>query len=325
MNPVLIRSIDAGAPTLSGTVGALISVLDFALVTTLGWTKPFTGTNRASYRAPSGVRDYLDINDNAPNATALAKNAYALGFETMTAVGTGTQQFPSAAQITAAFSDFAWGKSNTADGTARPWFILGDDRGFYFVCAATSTSFVGAAWSTVHYFGEIYSHKASDTDRTIITGNINTGFSGAGILQCYGTSGPGAVTIFQQVMKRSYSGSGNPIWATCCGNGHSNGNSNEVLRGAMPYPDPVDGGFRVNKVWVVERGTGSSPTGMTAIRGRLRSAYQIFHADTAFADFDQMPGSGPLAGKTLLLLKFSGIGNTPTIAIEYGSAWEVGS
>mgnify|MGYP000538869411 CR=1 FL=1 len=48
----------AGAPALSGSAGSLITVLDFCLVTTLGWTKT-AGTNNGIYRAPTGNRRYL--------------------------------------------------------------------------------------------------------------------------------------------------------------------------------------------------------------------------------------------------------------------------
>ena len=68
-----------GAPTLTGAAGSLITLLDWLLVTNLGWTKEFSGTNLASYRAATGNRFYLGVDDT----TALYSRVR--GFATMTA------------------------------------------------------------------------------------------------------------------------------------------------------------------------------------------------------------------------------------------------
>lgn len=44
-----------GAPTLTGAIGSLIALLDFCLVTALGWTKAQSGTNLATYISPTGA------------------------------------------------------------------------------------------------------------------------------------------------------------------------------------------------------------------------------------------------------------------------------
>ena len=65
-----ITNATSGAPTLSGTAGSLVAVLDFCLVTTLGWTKPFSGTNLGGalkYGKDSGVIRCIVISDGRPN------------------------------------------------------------------------------------------------------------------------------------------------------------------------------------------------------------------------------------------------------------------
>lgn len=71
-------SFDVGAPVLSETVGSLIPIFDAVLVTgygsqtSLGWTKEFTGTNKAVYRSSGASTnlfyrfdDTLNVDGNA--------------------------------------------------------------------------------------------------------------------------------------------------------------------------------------------------------------------------------------------------------------------
>lgn len=58
----------------------------------LGWTKPYSGTNLASYLSPDG--EYLAVDDTQATSCRLR------GYETMSAVSTGTGPFPTVAQVT---------------------------------------------------------------------------------------------------------------------------------------------------------------------------------------------------------------------------------
>jgi len=58
----------------------------------LGWLEEFSGTNQRDYRAGVGNRLYMSVNDNAVGAGG-AKETRVSGFETMSALGTGTGQF----------------------------------------------------------------------------------------------------------------------------------------------------------------------------------------------------------------------------------------
>jgi len=89
-------SLDSSAPQLTGAAGSLIAILDACLVngygskSPAGWTKEYSGTNVASYRNPTtGGRNgvYLDVKDT--NATYYTCR----GYETMTAIDTGTEPF----------------------------------------------------------------------------------------------------------------------------------------------------------------------------------------------------------------------------------------
>jgi hypothetical protein len=313
--PTIFRSSDAGAATLNGNAGSLISVLDACLVTGLGWSKAFTGTNKAVYRAPNGVRHYLDVDDSGPNGTALGRNAVVRGYEVATAVGTGTGPFPTVAQ--AATPNVT--KSSTADGTARPWLLIGDDKTFYLFNNGTGTtppSLATILWTGGWGFGELLSVLTGDIYRSSLIAMSNTATATSdtnGVVSAIGSSVTTSVFTF---MPRSYSGAGGSIWA-----------ANMVHSASgMPYPNGPDGGLYVNASLVAERGNGTTPAaanGNPGFRGRLRGANQTAHLTSAFADQDTFSGVGDFAGKTFMIVRGPTAGNMP-LAVET-TAWAASS
>ena len=85
--------------------------------TPAGWQKAFSGTNKAAYRTASllGPRAYLRIDDTYTSTIARAR-----GYANMTDVDTGTDPFPTLAQVGADSAQF--GRE-----TYR-WFVAADDR-----------------------------------------------------------------------------------------------------------------------------------------------------------------------------------------------------
>src|ERR1700756_3309459 len=119
----LYKSTDASAPTLTGSAGALLTVLDAVLVngygsqTAAGWTIAYTGTNKRQYQmGAGGTSCQLYIDDTGPGAGG-AREARINGFKTGSALGTGTGQFPTTGQMTAPSGAVVVRKSATADST----------------------------------------------------------------------------------------------------------------------------------------------------------------------------------------------------------------
>lgn len=124
------RHDDAGAPTLSGQVGALTNLLRKCLVGTsgiaygakpsAGWSEAFIGAaaNIAVFRnnaAEGGSGAYMRVDDNASGAGA-ARDAKLTGYAVMTDINTGSNATAS-----------PWvRKSQTADATARKWLVVAD-------------------------------------------------------------------------------------------------------------------------------------------------------------------------------------------------------
>ncbi len=165
----ILRSSDAGAPTLSGTAGALISVLD-ALLDIGGsdayWSKVYTGTNKAAYRAANGDRYYFRVDDSN------AQYANVRGFATMSDVDTGTGQFPDNTQQT----NYCWHKSATANGTARTYLGIATDRFFLLLISGGWTG----SGQDLYCAGEIIKANAGDANADVIKGHAATSLGTGG-------------------------------------------------------------------------------------------------------------------------------------------------
>ncbi len=113
----------------------------------LGWTRPFTGTNLAAYRMGGGISQrFLRVADTAANSGF----ASVRGYESMTAISTGTGLFPTTAQ--AAGNGVIWYKHPSL---TAPWIVVGDEKRFYFVSNTNSEIFVAGGDSDhMTFFGQ---------------------------------------------------------------------------------------------------------------------------------------------------------------------------
>ena len=144
-----------------------------AKVAPAGWNKVYTGTNKAVYRsAAAEAHCYLRIDDSG---TTVAR---VVAYETMSGVDTGTGPMPTAAQVS---GGAYWGKSYTADSTARAWVLVADNLLFHVGRYTYSTYTYSWSWD---HFGQFTSTKQSDGYDYLITGMMtspngmqNTGYS----------------------------------------------------------------------------------------------------------------------------------------------------
>lgn len=159
-------STQAGAPVLHGAAGRLIAVLDWVLVSKGGWTKPFTGTNLAAYRSDTGNRFYLRVDDT--QATYTRTRAY----RSMTAVSTGTSQFPTSTQ---AGNINTWGIRKAYDASdatdiQKYWGIRTNRYLVLFVETISETDFSsqGVSYRAWLVFGDVPSLCEADAHNTVI-------------------------------------------------------------------------------------------------------------------------------------------------------------
>lgn len=98
----------------------------------LGWTEPHAGTNKAIFArsAPEAGTQLLRILDTAA-APAATTDARVLMLESATDIDTFVNPSPSATQMTDGAGGYIHKGANSA--TVKPWALVGDDRGFYFI------------------------------------------------------------------------------------------------------------------------------------------------------------------------------------------------
>ena len=293
-----------GAPTLTGAAGSLITLLDWLLVTNLGWTKEFSGTNLASYRAATGNRFYLGVDDT----TTLYSRVR--GFETMTAAGvavaSGTGPFPTDAQLSGGKyvrkTDGVGGV-----GAARQWRFISNGRMFYL-----SSNLVDPSYANTEYnltmFGDIESFKSADVFNTVLSANSDsTGNTG-----CMASSYLSTTFPYPAYLARSYTQAGGSTSGTRLAvNPYGIYGSTQIGSNAsIAFPSPVLGGLHMDKVYVAD---GTS----THIRGVYPGMYFPLHA-RPLENESTFHGNGEFSGRTFVVWN---VGSGGQIFIENTGGW----
>lgn len=229
-----------------GAVGGTI-LMKFA---PLGWTREFSGTGVAAYKMGGSAshKRFVRVYDNTIQS---ANNWYHRCYENMTGISSGTNPFPTTAEM----------PSNgqpcylVYDSMAAPWFIVGTPRFIYFGMDSHAASYPAAKFEAgcVPYiqgllFGELDRiQKVGDTYAFAVAGSVAaTGYLG-----------------------RAASGVNNsrPSMAVL-GAGVA-----ETFSGLNTYPDPVSGNLlledaaRVDQVFNGERGVRGYFPGMLTSPG----------------------------------------------------------
>lgn len=304
--PTVYKSSDTSAPVLDGQAGSLVALLDACLVngygskSAAGWTKPYSATNKGVYLGSAG--HYLDVDDSGAGA-ATTQEANVRGYETMSAVATGTGPFPTTA-IQAAPGQYIR-KSAAATSTARGWVLIADSLTFHLFILSGD---VGAQYMSFT-FGRFYSLKSSDTYRTVIIGRTATGSGQNGLDTNAGLSTGATSSFAGALIPRVAAGTGTAVQTGLFGLGTT------LFSSPFNGPNPNDGLVYLSRLFL------SDQTVAGGLRGYLRGLYQIVTA-VGLSDGDTFTGSGDFAGKTFLVLNKSRAG--AYLALET-SAWDSSS
>lgn len=309
------RSTDASAPVLSGTAGSLTALLYACLVTGYGalagagWAREFTATNKAVFRAAAGNRMRLRVDDTSTT------EARAIGYEVMTDADTGTGPFPTNGQVS---GGMYIRKSNTADGTARPWMVLADEKRFYFINNSAGSdftvAFAGAEMGGHFFFGEINSYKAGDLYNTLIMGSEATGTNSNRFAVVIVPASNWSGTTAHYMARPFYQSAGSMQVSKMQPMQFSVGSVIGNVGG--PYPDPVSGALLLSPIYIVENG----PANVILTRGVLPGMWAPVHALPA-AHADVVSGSGETAGKSFQLINISSSGTVGRAAFEISDTW----
>lgn len=234
----------------------------------LGFTKVFTGTNKAVYRAYNitSTRLYLRIVDSTTTYATV------MGYETMSDVDTGTGLFPAAARYLC--------KSNTASATARAWRLIGDGRLFYLIINSNADTYRDTLT-----FGDINSFKAGDAYHCwLCAATISTSYGNSNLSKSASGSD----------LARSYSQSSGSVVV----NRYSHNISSSIYGGnGVAYPSVVDNGFHA---WPIEVWEGT-----TVIRGVCPGLYNPLHSYQTLPDATIITDVPQLSGHSLLVLQLA--------------------
>ena len=264
----------------------------------LGWTNPFNGNGgQAVFRAGAGVQQYWHIDDDSPNTSALGKEAQIRGSEAATGFQTGTNFFPTVAQI-ALGAGLTLRKSATSDNVARTWMVIADERtAFVFIL---SGDVAGMYCSMM--FGEFYSiMSTNDAYRSLLIARTQVNTAGSLATEILSSVTNNASSQFSShYVPRSYTTLGGSLtvckwgdYARSCAN-----NPMGAPGAGTTVPNGPDGDLHISPVNISEK------IGFTcAVRGRVRGFFESCWDTTSTIDGDTVTGSGAYAGRTFMVVK----------------------
>ncbi len=321
MTVTLYRSTDTSAPTLSGTSGDLLTVLDKCLITgygsktNAGWsyTTGFTNPsgNVAMFKQGAGSNGYsFRINDSGARVgttdeaagTLSGKESRIRGYEAPNLLTDPT----GAANPFPLIADSANGwfirKSLTADATTRNWVVLADARTCHVFIQTTDVSAANwFGWS----MGEYYSYKSADAGRTYLWARSaeNSGTVGNDILDTLaenvGTTPAGSING-RSIARSVNQAVGGISLATISllGEGACHV-TNTVGLGVLNYTNSSDNKLYLAPIRIAQ----NTAANLGDFRGRIRGLWDFCHPIASAADGDTFSGTGDLAGKSFLVLK----------------------
>lgn len=244
-----------------------------------GWERTYSGTNKAVFRSPNvtgASRLYLRVDDTN------AQYAYAVGYESMSDVDTGTNSFPTAAQLT---SGVSWKKSNASSTSARNWVLVADDRTFYFLVDWSSSGYYAGPYT----FGDISSFVASDAYHCAIMGYSSNAPADQGANQSF-NSGSYAVTTGSYIARAYNQTTLSAAFSKFSGAGGYLGAS------GLPFPNAADNAVYLDQVWAVDS---------SSYRGKMRGLLGTFHLVSGALDSfnTTLQSAGDWSGRLLMGMK----------------------
>lgn len=287
--------------TVSGQVGSLITALDAILVTGAGWSKEYSGTNKAAYKMASGgvAQHFLRVDDNS-TGTGGACEAIVKGARTMSSVDTITADpVPAVAQSALTSNGLIIRKSTSSNSTTRDYVAVADGR--TIIMGINTGDDPGTYY--VWYGGEFYSYVPSDGYNFMLvarSGENDTTASYEHLTSLVNSNSMSSTQSGGFVM-RDYTGTGTSTAIAKHSDNIKMAGAN-VWTGAatnsVQYPNGADGGFLWLPVSIVEPGT-------KTLRGHIRGAWATPHYYTSagIVNENTVSGAGSLSGRTCRVLK----------------------
>lgn len=261
-----------------------------------GWTKAFSGTNKGAYRQGTGSNGlYLRVDDGPVNL------ARVVGYESMTAVDTGTNAFPTDTQ----FPGGLYQAKSTDTTTARQWVMLATEK--FFVLITNVNNGPDGASSQAMFFGDLVTEKTGDAFHTqIIAGISATATSSSNFYNLNPSLSNAAVQ--GHYIARPHNQSSGALQNSKVTNTARINSSNTMGTSGLPYPSPINNGLYLSTIDAAES---------SAIRGKYPGIWCPNH-NRPLAHMDFFTGSGSLAGKLFLAV---GIYSSAQVFLEVSDTY----
>lgn len=160
--PTVIKWTDANAPVLNNATGRAIELWDF-ITSKLGWTKEFSGLNKAVYRPSSGTRKFYRIDDTVSGTYQGTYKFKISTYDSMSDIDSG------AGLVGPCWCYKSWNGGGVVNSDAKPWFAIGDGAGFLLITKPFPTYIKGEIME-LNYFGDGIPLFSSDQQFAVITG-----------------------------------------------------------------------------------------------------------------------------------------------------------
>ena len=274
----------------NGTATGTITVR----VAPAGWTKAFSGTNKAVYRSadPQAHAGGMCLRvDDTGTLTARV-----VGYESMTDVDTGLGPFPTNAQVP---GGLYWHKSTVESADAAGWCVIADSRFFLFYAQPHKASVATSDTGVTRGFGDLIALRpAGDPYAVLLSGSTTASTKPEGLDN-------GATT--GKYVPRPYTGLGSPTThATLPYVGAIYYSGADDTLG--PFPNEITGALTLSRRYV--SAAGLSPN-RADIPGYLHCPQS--GAGSSFSSFQKVLGSEALVGRKIMALPTSSanLTNTP--------------
>lgn len=273
--------------TASGTVTFKIAPL--------GWTKVYTGTNKAAYKSADVMSYgmYLRVDDTD------AQVMRAVGYETMSDVDTGVGPFPTSSQSS---GGLYWGKSFSANTNPVKWAIVGDSRLFFLNMSAYTGQGIGNydqyTVGAVAGFGDMLaSRPQGDPYACAIAGSNSSSWVS---YPHYGTFDNTTNDLY---VPRNYTGLGTsfPMRSIAYTGQDSTPSGADQTLGT--FPSPIDGSLRLSRHFLRSSDSNLGRAPRCDVPGFYRIPQEKVQGQIPY--LSTLAGSGDLAGKKLLALNVS--------------------
>lgn len=300
MTWTVYRWDDSGAPVLSAASNPLHNVLRGCLCTGYG-TKVGAGWTETSYSSDKSIY----VNAGTGHGVSVT---HASGSSTATVVGVefGNNAGPYFPTVTQAANGLYWLISSTTDTTARPWIVFADERRFYLWAGAGLTTAQGVGTSSgvpTFFAGDIESMNASDPYCFAVIGGTSSSIS----TLYFGTlSSTPSSPLFGHYLARAHSGSGASVNFAKTSDYPMMDGFSVIGNSGAPYP-AFGGGLLLAPVNVIES--------TNVLRGQMPKLWNPLHTLPG-SPGDTFSGTGPLSGKSFILLDASATSNRARIALE---------